>query len=268
MFTDSHCHLASHKFPREEVADLVSRARDAGIHRLITLATCPEDIPSNLALAEEFPEVHACLGIHPCDVHETPDDFEGSLHPLLSHEKVAAVGETGLDYYHPAPEGWTNEDYHARQRDFLRRHFLLARESGLNVVIHTRDRSGTASFDDALAIAGDFTDSVRAVFHCFPGPPELAERVFAIGGLISFTGIVTFKNAREVAATAVTAPEGRFMLETDSPYLAPVPHRGQRNEPAYTREIAEHIANERGITPATLSQVTEATVKGFFRLQP
>lgn len=267
MFTDSHCHLASHKFPAGELESVVTRAQEAGIHRLITLATCPEDIPQNLALAEQFDHVHACLGIHPCDVHECPDNFEDILKPLLSHPKVAAIGETGLDYYHPAPEGWTEDDYHARQRDFLRRHFALARETGLNVVIHTRDRSGSASFEDALAIYGEFKDTVTAVFHCFPGPPELAERVFALGGLISFTGIVTFKNAAEVVATAVSAPADRFMLETDAPYLAPVPHRGQRNEPAYTREIAAAVAERRNCDLATLSQATEATVARFFRLE-
>jgi TatD DNase family protein len=266
MFTDSHCHLASHKFPPEEIPELIARAKEAGIHRLITLATSTEDIPLNLALAEGHPEVYACLGIHPCDVHETPDHFEDQLRPLLSHPKVAAIGETGLDYFHPAPEGWTEEHYHARQRDFLRRHFALAAEFGLNIVIHIRDRSGQASLDDALTIYREFHEEVTAVFHCFPGPFELAEPILALGGLLSFTGIATFKNAAACLDAATQVPADRLMVETDAPYLAPAPHRGQRNEPAFTLHTAAAIAQARNIALSTLSEETEATVNRFFRL--
>lgn len=233
---------------------------------MITLATDEEDQLTNLAIATEHPEVFACLGIHPCDVHSTRDDFEDLLEPHLENPRVAAVGETGLDYFHPAPEGWTDEDYHARQRDFLKRHFELAKSAGLNVVIHTRDRKGTASFDDALAIYADYAQDVRAVFHCFPGPPELAERVFEAGGLISFTGIATFKNAQAVVETAKMAPTGSFMVETDSPYLAPTPHRGKRCEPGFTRLTAEAIAAHRDDSIDALSEMTESVVEDFFRL--
>ena len=196
--TDSHCHLGSHKFSPEEIPDLIARAKENGVHRMITLATGEDDLALNLKIAHDHPQVSACIGIHPCDVHETRDHFEPLLTPHLADPKVAAIGETGLDYFHPAPEDWTDEDYHARQRDFLRRHFELAKSSGLNIVIHTRDKSGTASFDDALKIYADYSDQVRAVFHCFPGPPELAARVFAAAGIISFTGIATFKKAQAV----------------------------------------------------------------------
>ena len=264
--TDSHCHLGSDRFPREEIPEIISRARSAGVHRLITLATDEKDQLVNLGIAECHPEVSACLGIHPCDVHETRDDFESLLTPHLAHPKVAAIGETGLDYFHPAPAGWTDEDYHARQREFLRRHFQLALASGLNVVIHTRDRSGTASFDDALEIYREFSDRVRAVFHCFPGPPDLATKVIKAGGLVSFTGIATFKNAQAVVDTVQAVPPGSFMLETDAPYLAPTPHRGKRCEPAFTRITAEAIATQRGESLAELSKTTEETVREFFRL--
>ncbi|MGJ8698290.1 MAG: TatD family hydrolase [Verrucomicrobiaceae bacterium] len=266
MITDSHCHLGSHKFSPEEIPQIIANARDLGVTRMITLATCEEDLERNLRLANTHPGVHACIGIHPCDVHEAPDDFESLLTPHFSNPNVAALGETGLDYFHPAPDGWTDEDYHARQRDFLRRHFQLGKDHGLNLVIHTRDRSGSASFDDALAIYREFHQDVRAVFHCFPGPLEQAQQVFALEGLISFTGIVTFKNAAQVADTASHCPSGSFMLETDAPYLSPVPHRGQRCEPGFTRFTAECIANLRKITLEDLAAETENTVCCFFRI--
>jgi len=266
MITDSHCHLGSHRFSPEEIPELVARAKENGVHRMITLSTDESDLALNLKLAHDHPEISACIGIHPCDVHETRDDFESLLKPHLLDFNVAAIGETGLDYFHPAPEGWTEENYHARQRDFLRRHFELAKEAGLNVVIHTRDKNGTASFDDALKIYSDFSRHVQAVFHCFPGPPELADRVFAVGGIISFTGIATFKNAHAVVDTVKAAPAGSFMLETDSPYLAPVPHRGKRCEPGFTRFTAKAVSDIRSQSLEQLSEETERVVAGFFRL--
>ncbi|MGJ8723102.1 MAG: TatD family hydrolase [Roseibacillus sp.] len=263
--TDTHCHLASHKFAESELPELVARAKEGGVNRMVTLATEEEDIPRNVAIAESFSEVYACVGIHPCDVHETRDDFEEMVRPHLSNKRVAGIGETGLDYYHPAPEGWSEEDYHARQRDFLRRHFELAKESGLNVVIHTRDKSGTASFDDALAIYGDFHEEVQAVFHCFPGPYELAERILEAGGLVSFTGVATFKNAALCLDSARRVPLDRMMVETDSPYLAPVPHRGKRCEPSYVAQTAQRIAEARAITLDELVVGTEAVCERFFR---
>ena len=266
MLTDSHCHLGSHKFSDDELPELVQRAADAGIHRLITLATCLDDIPVNLRIAERLPAVHACVGIHPCDVHETPDDYLPRLREFAGDPKTAAIGETGLDYFHPAPDGWTDHDYHQRQRHFLRQHFELAAELELNVVIHTRDRSGDASLQDALAIYRDYATRARAVFHCFPGTFAQASPILDLGGLISFTGIATFKNAATILDTAVQCPAGSFMIETDSPYLAPVPHRGRRCEPAYARHTAEAIATARNEGLPQLAAHTESTVHTFFRL--
>ena len=266
MLTDSHCHLASHKFSDHELAGLVARARDAGVHRIVTLATNLSDLPLNLAIAERFQEVHACIGIHPCDVQDAPGDYLQPLREFARHPKVAALGETGLDYYHPAPRGWSEEDYHQRQRDALRQHFELAAELGLNVVIHTRDRRGEASFADALAIYEPFADQVQAVFHCFPGPAAQAARVLSLGGLVSFTGIATFKKAAEVLDAAVACPAGRFMVETDAPYLAPVPHRGSRCEPSHVRHTAEAIATARQESLEELARHTEEAVGRFFRL--
>ena len=266
MLTDSHCHLGSERFSPEEIPDIIERARCQSVTRLITLATDEQDQARNLTLAETYPEVHACLGIHPCDVHETRDEFEELLRPHLGNPKVAAVGETGLDYFHPAPEGWTEEAYHGRQKDFLVRHFELAKEFGLNVVIHTRDRKGHASFEDAIEVYERYNNEVRAVFHCFPGPHALAQRIYDLGGLVSFTGIVTFKNAQPVVESALKAPPQSFMLETDSRFLAPEPYRGKRCEPGYVSLTAAKIAELRGISLEDLALNTEKAVQQFFRL--
>jgi len=265
MLTDSHCHLASHKFPKEELQEIITRAQDNKISRMVTLATNLKDCRSNLDIAEAFSSVYACIGIHPCDVHETADDYMLSLKEHAAHPRCVAIGETGLDYFHPAPEGWTEDNYHKRQRQFLRDHFELAAELGKNIVIHTRDRSGTASLSDAIAIYSEYAHKVRAVFHCWPYDLDAALPIFELGGIISFTGVATFKNATQVLETAKLCPEGSFMVETDSPYLAPVPHRGKRNEPAFTRDTAEAIATARGETLEQLAIHTEHTVNDFFK---
>lgn len=266
VFTDSHCHLASHKFPAEEISELVQRAKENGIHRMITLATSLEDIPQHIAIAEAHKHIFAAIGIHPCDVHETPDDYLTDLKTSAQHPKCCAIGETGLDYFHPAPEGWTEETYHARQRDFLKQHFELAKELGKNIVIHTRDRSGKQSLDDAVAIYRDFADDVKAVFHCFLGPWENAKPILELGGYLSYTGIATFKKATDCLDAAVKTPADRVMVETDSPYLAPTPHRGKRNEPGYTIHTAEVIAAARETSLADFSTTTEENVNRFFKL--
>jgi TatD DNase family protein len=214
MLTDSHCHLASHRFEESEVPALILRAQAAGVDRLVTLATNLGDLHANLTIAQH-PAVHACIGIHPCDVHHAPDDAVEHIATCSGDPRVCAIGETGLDYYHPAPDGWTEFDFRERQRDFLRRHFEVAAGSGLNVVIHTRDQSEHASFEDALEVYQDFHNRARAVFHCFIGPWENARRVIDLGGLVSFGGVATFKSAREVRDTALKCPAGSFMLETD-----------------------------------------------------
>ncbi|MFC4993679.1 TatD family hydrolase [Rubritalea tangerina] len=266
MFTDSHCHLASHKFSPDELPTIVNNAQAVGIHRMVTLATSLEDCPDNIAIAEQFPQVHCAIGIHPCDVHSTPDDYLSTLRNYAQHPKCVAIGETGLDYFHPAPDGWSDADYHQRQRLFLKQHFELAQQLNKNVVIHTRDRSGAQSLHDAVEIYKDFAHSVQAVFHCFLGPWENAQAILDLGGLVSFTGISTFKSAQDCIEAATLAPAGTFMLETDSPYLAPTPHRGKRNEPAFTSHIANAIANARNESIEQLAQHTEQTVNQFFKL--
>jgi TatD DNase family protein len=266
MITDSHCHLASHRFTDEERGEIIGRALKAGVHRMVTLSTCLEDVGKNLELANH-PNVMATVGIHPCDVHSAPDDAVERLAEHAADVRVCAIGETGLDYFHPAPEGWDVEDYRRRQRDFLERHFELAASAGLNVVIHTRDKEGRASFEDALAIYKRHSDRVRAVFHCFISEWELAEGVIAEGGLVSFGGVATFRNAPLVKEAVKRAPAGCFMLETDSPYLAPEPLRGKRNEPAFAMHVAEAIAALRGESMEELAEHTERAVRKFFQTE-
>lgn len=264
MITDSHCHLASHRFADDDVSELIARAKGAGVHRMVTLATSLDDVERNLEIAAA-PGVAAALGIHPCDVHNAPDDAVERLASYMADERVCAIGETGLDYFHPAPDGWDEEDFRERQRDFLRQHFELAGRCGLNVVIHTRDKEGTASFDDALAIYREHSRNVRAVFHCFISPWEQAEKVLAEGGLVSFGGVTTFRKSDVVRDAARRCPAGSFMLETDSPYLAPEPMRGKRNEPAHTAHIARAVAAARGESVEELARHTEEASGKFFR---
>lgn len=266
MLIDTHCHLASHRFDPSEVPALISRAQEAGVARLITLATCLDDLEANLRIAEH-PAVSCCLGIHPCDVHRAPDNAPEIISSHLSDPRVCAVGETGLDYYHPAPEGWSETDYQSRQRWFLRRHFEIAAAARLPLVIHTRDLSGSRSLEDALAIYQDFHRETRAVFHCFIADISQARGILDLGGLVSFGGICTFKSAKPARETATLCPPGCFFLETDAPYLAPVPHRGARNEPSFVRHTADFLAAARGESLEELAQHTTTAAEGFFRLR-
>jgi TatD DNase family protein len=269
MLIDSHCHLASPKFAPSELDEIIARASAADVRAMISLATGLDDIEANLTIADTYPQVGVCLGMHPCDVHHAPDDAVSVIEPLLTSPHVVGIGETGLDYYHSAPDGWEENAFRARQRDFLEQHFLLAKRSGLGVVIHTRDRSGCQSFDDAMEIYQRHASEVRALFHCFIGTYENACRVLDLGGLVSFGGVSTFKSARDVLEVATRLPAGSFLLETDAPYLAPVPFRGQRNEPAFVHNTAACIAAARG---ETLDSLTEhcgrATVSFFPKLLP
>jgi len=267
MFLDSHCHLASSRYDPSELPELLTRAWQAGVARCITLATCMDDIEANLAVASN-PQVHACLGIHPCDVHRAPDDATEKIRALLKDERICGIGESGLDYYHPAPDGWDEAAFRQRQRSFLERHFELAASSGLNIVLHTRDRTGHGSLDDALAIYQDFQHAVRALFHCFVHGPDQVDQVLALGGIVSFGGVATFKNSHTIRESIRHCPDGSFLIETDAPYLAPEPRRGSRNEPAYLRFTADRIALERGASIEALADSTNRCADEFFRFRP
>lgn len=263
VFYDTHAHLTWRDFAGE-LPEIVARARAAGITRIITIGTDAESSRRAVAIAEQFDEVFAAVGWHPGDVDAAPEDVRPELCRLLAHPKVVAVGETGLDYYRlPSTRGGTAADdasYQRRQMVLFRQQMELAGEAGKNVVIHTRGDC----FEDTIRVVEEFAGRVRTVFHCFGEPVANLERVLATGSLVSFTGILTFKNGTNVREALKAAPPGRFMLETDSPFLAPVPFRGRRCEPAYVREIAAAAAGVRGCSAGELGEVTCAAARGFF----
>jgi TatD DNase family protein len=262
-FFDTHAHLDFPDFAGD-LSETIERASAAGIQKLITIGTDFASSRRALALAREYPHVYAVVGWHPSHVVSAPDDVRPELRELARQPKVVAIGETGLDYHRlPTTEsGGTTAalEYQRRQRRLFEQQMEVAAELGLNCVVHQRD-----SFDDVLAAMKPFMSSLRGVFHCFGGGPDDARRVLDLGCLVSFTGIVTFRNAETVRTTAAAVPPGHFMLETDCPYLAPVPFRGKRCEPAYVKQIAETVAQARGCTLEELSEMTCRTASEFFR---
>ena len=260
MFFDTHTHLGSHKFDLD-LPEILSRAREAGVTEMLVPATDLENAHKCLQIAEKEPDVRVAVGVHPCDVDSVIGmDWIHELRSLASHPKVAAVGEIGLDYFHAPPAGYDQTGWRAHQAHCLRLQLDLACELGLNVVIHNRE-----SWDDLVAIVTPYSGRLRAVFHCYTGTLAQAQPLLDLGHLISFTGIVSFKNPGPVGETVCLAPAGTFMIETDAPYLAPVPHRGQRCEPAYVADTARAIATMRGQDVAEVARFTRETALTFFR---
>ena len=265
VFFDTHAHLGYPDFAAD-IAQVIERAQSAGITRLISIGTDLESSTRAIKLAEQHECIYAVVGWHPSNANEAPDDLRPALRSLAQHPKVVALGETGLDYFRlPSTQasGTTEDDQQDKQRQqaiFLQ-HLEVAAETGLNCVIHQRGDC----FADTLEQMRPFTGRVRGVFHCFSGDFTALERVLALDHLVSFTGIVTFKNGQNVRAAVATTPLGRLMLETDSPYLAPVPYRGKRCEPAYVKEISETVAHVRGCSLEELSRATCETAQSFFR---
>ncbi len=260
-FYDTHAHLDFPDFA-EDLPETIERAATAGIEKLITIGTDFESSRRALVLAQQYPQVYAAVGWHPSHVSAAPEDVRPMLRELAREPKVVAIGETGLDY-HRLPGSDTEEaarDYRARQRRLFDQHLEVAAELGLNCVVHQRD-----SFEDVLEAIRPFVGALRGVFHCFGGTPEQARQILELGCLVSFTGIVTFRNAETVRETVAAVPAGRFMLETDCPYLAPVPFRGKRCEPSHVRHIAETVAQVRRCSMEELSGMTCGTATGFFR---
>ena len=259
MLIDTHAHLDYTDYDPDR-AEVIARATTAGVTEIISIGTRVDSSTRAVELAENFPNIWATVGIHPGEVDGVPEDVVGRLRALAQSSRVVAVGEIGLDY-HRLPENPAEAEANkARQADLFRRQLELTAELGLNAVIHQRD-----SWDDTLKILGEFTGRVRGVFHCFGGTLEQARDVIALGHLVSFTGIVTFKNARQVQATAQDIAFDQFMVETDCPYLAPAPDRGKRCEPAHTRRVAEQIAQLRGVPLEEIAARTTATAHEFFK---
>ncbi|MBL8665272.1 MAG: TatD family hydrolase [Candidatus Odyssella sp.] len=252
MLVDSHCHLDFPDFAPDR-ADILARARNAGVGLVLTIGTRLSKFAGVRALAESDPAIWCSVGVHP---HEAEKEGVGDPAPLLdlaAHPKVVGIGETGLDYYykHSAPE--------AQARSF-RAHIAAARESGLPLIVHARDADV-----DAIRIMADEhrAGAYPAVIHCFTASRELAEHAVALGHYISFSGILTFKNARDIQETARALPLDRILVETDAPYLAPMPNRGKRNEPAFVAHTAAFLAKLRGETP---ERIAEVTTENFLRL--
>ncbi len=262
-FYDTHGHL---DYP-DYAADLpgvIERGHAAGIIKIISIGTNLESSRRAIKLSEQYPAVFAAVGWHPTNAAEAPDDLRPALRELAGHPKVVAIGETGLDYHHlpsEKPDATVADDerYKQKQAAIFRQQMEVAAEFGLNCVIHQR-----TALEDTLTQMQPFVGRVRGVFHCFVDSPATMQRIVAMGSLVSFTGIITFKNAQTVRDTAVAVPLDQFMLETDSPYLAPVPYRGKRCESGYVKEIAQLVAQIKNCSLDELSAVTCATAQKFF----
>jgi TatD DNase family protein len=263
-FFDTHAHLDYSDYT-PDLPEVVARAQAAGITKIISIGTSLESSERAVRLAEKFPNVYAAVGWHPTEALSAPDDLRPALRKLAGHPKVVAIGEIGLDYHHLPSERseFTAADdarYKEKQAEIFRQQMEVAAEFGLNCIIHQR-----AAWDDTIAQMKPFVGKTRGVFHCFGETVERMQQVFAIGSLVSFTGIVTFKNAQNVRAAVAAAPLGKFMLETDCPYLAPVPYRGKRCEPAYVKEISGTVAQMKNCSLDDLSAATCRTAAEFFR---
>ena len=250
MLIDSHCHL---NFPdlAGRIDEVKASMREKGVERAVVISVNVPDYPAVKALALAHEEFWATVGVHP-DVEDGPDMDEDFLVAEAAHPKIIGIGETGLDYH------WCKGDLEW-QRERFRRHIRAARRAGVPLVIHTREAA-----DDTLAVMREAgADAAGGVMHCFTENWDVARAALDLGFYLSFSGILTFKNARQVQEVAAKAPLDRILVETDSPYLAPVPSRGKQNEPAYTRFVAEYLATLRGLSYDEVAAMTSAN---FFRL--
>lgn len=254
---DTHCHL-TYKGLIEHVDDVITAARAAGVDRMISVGTTPDDARKAVDLAERYDNVFATVGVHPhyADVHQNTSEIAEAMRELAQHPKVVAVGEMGIDKHYPDPPQQVQRDVFAAQLD-------AARDLDLPIIIHNREAT-----DDTLAVIRDSKiPGGRFVFHCFTGKRDELDKILAIGAMVSFTGITTFKNAATIADCAAATPMDRLMIETDSPYLAPEPHRSVRpNEPKYVVHVAKFIAKRRDMDYEAFVEQCEANADLFFRL--
>ncbi|KEO91450.1 LuxR family transcriptional regulator [Erythrobacter longus] len=252
MLIDSHCHL-EYKGLVEDQAGVLSRARDAGVGAFLNISTKQSEWAQVVATANREPDVFASVGIHPHAADDHKELDRATLYEATQDPRVIAIGETGLDYFY---------EYSDRkvQADLFRMHIDVARETGLPVIIHTRDAE-----DDTYAILAEEMEkgAFPALIHCFTASAEFGRKVLELGLTISLSGIVTFKNAKDLQAVAKEVPEDRLLVETDSPFLAPVPHRGKSCEPAFVADTARFVADLRGTDP---EQLAKETTRNFTKL--
>ena len=252
MLIDSHCHL-NYKGLVEQQQAVLARARAGGVGGFLNISTRQREWADIIALADQEPDVWASVGIHPHEADEHADMGEGVLLAAAEHPRVVAIGETGLDYY------YDNSD-RATQQALFRTHIAVSRAIGLPLIVHTRD----AEDDTRRILAEEMGKGVfPALIHCFTASAQFAQDVLDLGLYISLSGIVTFKNAKDLQDIAKVIPEDRMLVETDAPFLAPMPHRGKVCEPAFTADTARFVATLRGVSEASLA---EATTRNFFRL--
>ena len=253
MFIDSHCHL-NYKGLIEDQAAVLARARAAGVGGMLNIATRESEWDDILGVAERESDVWASVGIHPheADAHGHIDTAK--LLARASHPRVVAIGETGLDYYYDKSD-------RDQQRRSFRAHIVAARETGLPLIVHTRDAE-----DDTAAILADEMEqgAYTGVIHCFTASQDFADKALALGLYISISGIVTFKNAKDLQASAATIPDDRLLIETDAPFLAPVPHRGKSCEPAFVADTARFLSDLRGVSVETLAAQSAANFFSLF----
>jgi TatD DNase family protein len=254
MFTDSHCHL-NYKGLVEEQGAVLDRARAAGVTAILNISTRASEWDDVIAVAEREPDVWASVGIHPHEADIHPDVETETLIDQTRHPKVIGLGESGLDFYYDRSD-------RQRQRQNFRSHIAAARATGLPLIVHTRD----AEEDTAAILADELgRGAFTGVIHCFTGTADFAARALELGFYISNSGIVTFKNAKDLAAVAKSIPQDRLLIETDAPFLAPVPHRGRPGEPAFVADTARFLADLRGEPLEELAAYTSANFRTLFR---
>ncbi|MEO0501485.1 MAG: TatD family hydrolase [Pseudomonadota bacterium] len=252
MAIDSHCHL-NYEGLVERQAEVIANARDAGVTGMLGISTRASEWDEVVGLAEREPDIWASVGIHPHEADSHEEISTARLVERAAHPRVVGIGETGLDFYYDKSD-------RERQRGSFRRHIAAARETQLPIIIHTREaEADTLSILTEEMAAGAFP----GVIHCFTASREFGEAALDLGLYISISGIVTFKNAKDLAETAATIPEDRLLIETDSPFLAPVPKRGKPCEPAFVMHTAAFLAERRG---TSLDELDRQTTENFFRL--
>ena len=254
MLIDSHCHL-EYKGLVEDQAGVLSRARAAGVGGFLNISTRQREWDQVIATAAREPDIWASVGIHPHEADDHADLGEGVLLAATEHPRVIAIGESGLDYYYDHSD-------RATQRALFRTHIAVARQTGLPLIIHTRD----AEDDTAAIIAEEMKRGVfPALIHCFTASADFGRKMLELGLTISISGIVTFKNAKDLQEVSTSLPEDRILVETDAPFLAPVPHRGRPCEPAFVADTARFVAQLRGVEPEALAEQTTRNFATLFK---